>query len=232
MYIDCVTNSGKPYLRVAESYSVVVDGVRKNRKRTIRNIGSLSRFDDGMPDFLQRLKKSFKEGKPIIAGLDDLLQEGAPPNDVVIRFHRDNAQDYESSPKNIGYFLLDGLYDALGIYDVLNRYKSDSKLEYDLNGIAKLLVFGRILWPDSKIGTFEERDRYLFDVTSSQKPRQLYHALDCLDNTAQAIQNRMNTKIKASLGRNTEICYYDVTNFWFEIDHNDEDMLTLDGQGL
>ena len=41
MYIDCVTNSGKPYLRVVESYSVTVDGVRKNRKRTVRNIGPL-----------------------------------------------------------------------------------------------------------------------------------------------------------------------------------------------
>ncbi len=66
MYIDQVVNSGKPYLRVAESYSVRVDGVRVNRKRTIRNIGPLSRFDDGKPDFLRRLKQSFKDGHPII----------------------------------------------------------------------------------------------------------------------------------------------------------------------
>ncbi|MDI6706669.1 MAG: hypothetical protein QME73_10470, partial [Bacillota bacterium] len=54
MYIDCVKNSGKPYLRVAESYSIKENGIRKNRKRTIRNIGPLSRFDDGKPDFLKR----------------------------------------------------------------------------------------------------------------------------------------------------------------------------------
>lgn len=39
MYVDCVTNSGKPYLRVAESYSINENGVRKNRKRTVRNLG-------------------------------------------------------------------------------------------------------------------------------------------------------------------------------------------------
>ena len=72
MYIDCVTNSGKPYLRVAESYSVVVDGVRKNRKRTVRNIGPLSRYDDGEPAFLKRLKRSFLDGSPMIDNLSDL----------------------------------------------------------------------------------------------------------------------------------------------------------------
>jgi hypothetical protein len=50
VYIDCVTNNGKPYLRVAESYTVKVNGVRKIRKRTIRNIGPLARYDDGKPD--------------------------------------------------------------------------------------------------------------------------------------------------------------------------------------
>lgn len=223
MYIDCVTNSGKPYLRVAESYSVVVDGVRKNRKRTIRNIGPLSRFDDGAPDFLARLKQSFKNGAPIIDGLSDLLQDGESPNYAVIRFNRDSVQDCASAPRNIGYFLLDGLYDAMGIYDVLNRRKSDSRIEYDLNGLVKLLVFGRILSPDSKIGTFEERDRYLFGVTSSESPKELYRALDCLDKVSEAIQKRMNTKIQAAIGRNTEVCFYDVTNFWFEIGQSDDD---------
>ena len=72
MYIDCVTNNGKPYLRVAESYSIKVDGVRKGRKRTIMNIGPLARFDDGRPDYLARLKKSFLDGLPIIDGLGHL----------------------------------------------------------------------------------------------------------------------------------------------------------------
>ena len=69
MYIDCVKNSNNPYLRVAESYSVRENGKLKNRKRTIRNIGPLSKFDDGRPDFLQRLRQSFGDGNPIIPSL-------------------------------------------------------------------------------------------------------------------------------------------------------------------
>lgn len=230
MYIDCVTNSGKPYLRVAESYSVQVNGVRKNRKRTIRNIGPLSRFDDGQPNFLGRLKKSFLDGSPIIDGLSDLLESQSPSRKIVIEFDRDDELASMSCPKNIGYFLLDGLYDGLGIYDVLNKHKSQTKIEYDLNGLAKLLVFGRILWPESKIGTFRSKGQYVFNVTDSDNLIEAYRSLDVLHEKSEAIQTRMNYKIKQSVGRNTDICFYDVTNYYFEIEQNDADILDNNGQ--
>jgi len=232
MYIDCVTNNGKPYLRVAESYTVKVDGVRKSRKRTIRNLGPLSRFDDGQPDFLARLKRSFLEGRPIIDGLFDLLDSKPQNRKVVIEFDRDDAMASMACPRNIGYFALDGLYDGLGIYDVLNKHKSQTKIAYDLNGLAKLLVFGRILWPDSKIETYRNKDRYAFDVTRSDQTIDVYRVLDVLNEKAEAIQTRMNGKIKQSVGRNMDICYYDVTNYYFEIEQNDADILASNGQVL
>jgi len=225
MYIDCVTNSGKPYLRVAESYSVRVDGVRKNRKRTIRNIGPLARFDDGEPDFLARLKQSFLDGAPIIDGLSDLLGARPRSRKVVVEFDRDDVGQSLSDPRNIGYFLLDGLYDALGIYEVLNKHKSQTRIEYDLNGLTRLLVFGRILWPDSKVQTYRDKDRYAFDVADSDSLIECYRTLSVLHEKADALQTRMNHRIQRSVGRNTDICYYDVTNYYFEIGQNDEDIL-------
>jgi transposase len=220
MFVDCVINSGKPYLRVAESYSIKVDGVRKNRKRTIRNIGPLARFDDGKPNFLHRLKQSFKEGKPLIGSLDDLASQRVVPSKVTIEFDR-SANCY-LTPQNLGYFLLDGMYDALGIYDVLKVHKSRAAIDIDLNGLTRLLVFGRTLWPDSKLGTFEGRERYLFPITKSEKLSEVYKTLDVLDEKSEAIQKRMNLKIRQAVGRNTEICFYDVTNYYFEIEENDE----------
>jgi len=230
MYIDQVVNSGKPYLRVAESYSVKMDGVRKNRKRTVRNIGPLSRFDDGNPDFLGRLKRSFKEGRPIIPGLDDLTSQMETPGKIRIELERSKDDDAFSDPKNIGYFFLDALYDALGIYDVLNKHKSNSKIEYDLNGHAKNLVFGRVLNPDSKSATWETRDGYLFDVVSSENLIEVYRTLDVLDEQSENIQRRMNYKIGKHIGRSKSICFYDVTNYWFEIDDPDEDELSETGE--
>jgi transposase len=230
MYIDCVTNNGKPYLRVAESYSVTVEGVRKNRKRTVRNIGPLSRFDDGKPDYLERLRQSFKDGAPIIEGLDDIAAaESAPPHKITVVFDRNDDGSAFSNPKNLGYFLLDSLYDKLGIYDVLTLQKSRSKAEYDINGLSKLLVFGRVLNPDSKSATWQGKGYYLFDVTTSENEYEIYRTLDVLDKKADSIQKRMNLKIKNGIGRDTDICSYDVTNYWFEIDDNDEDMLDEDG---
>ncbi len=229
MYIDQVVNSGKPYLRVAESYSVREDGVRKNRKRTVRNIGPLSRFDDGKPDFLHRLKQSFRDGHPIIPGLDDLVLTKAPPSKIKMELDRQDDETAFSDPKNIGYFFLDAMYDAFGIYDVLNKHKSQSKLAYDLNGLVKSLVFGRALSPDSKCATWKARNGYLFDIVNSENVIEVYRALDVLNEQSEKIQRRMNTKIEKLIGRSKSIAFYDVTNYWFEIDDPDEDILSEDG---
>ena len=222
MQIVCTNNNGIKYLQVQESRYEMWEGKARQKRHVVRNLGPLSRFDDGQPDFLERLRESFRNGHPIIRELEDLVGEISPAK-IRIELDPSNASDCACAPKNIGYFILDALYSALGVYDVLNSYKSQSKIEYDLNGQAKLLVFGRLLWPDSKLGTFESRDKYLFSVTRSANEREIYRALDCLNTVAETVQRRMTTKIRAAIGRNTEVCFYDVTNFWFEIGQNDAD---------
>jgi transposase len=230
MFIDCYPNNGKPYLRVVESFSIVIDGERKNRRRVIMPIGPVSRFDDGKPDYIERLRQSFREGKPIINCLEGLVASRPAPCKVSVEFDRNDPTAAFLAPKNIGYFILDAMYDALGIYDVLNKYKSNSRIEYDLNGHAKALVFGRVLSPDSKCATWQKRDAYLFDVVSTKNVIEVYRALDVLDEQSGKIQQRMNTKIEKHIGRSKRICFYDVTNYWFEIDDPDDDFLSESGE--
>jgi hypothetical protein len=214
MFLECVSSDRAPYLRVAETYSVKENGKTKVKKRIVKNVGPLSRFDDGQPDFLDRLRVSFKSGTPLIEELTDLAQGNPTRNFITCQFDLRDKGNCFSQPKNIGYFFLDSLYDRLGIYDVLNRYKSNNHVPYDLNGLAKLLVFGRVLFPDSKMGTFEERDKYVFPITRSNNLHEVYQTLDCLNNCADTIQKRMNYKItNGKTGRNTEVCFYDVTNY-------------------
>jgi len=196
MFIELIDNNGTDYLRVMESYSVNEGGSSKRRRRTVRNIGPLSRYEDGKPDYLERLRQSFRDGKPIIESLVDLVEAKPIRRKIKVEYDLENENDCFSYPKNIGYFLLDALYDALGIYDVLNKHKSLTKIEYDLNGLAKLLVFGRVLNPCSKKETFEGRKDYAFDVTSSNKLIEIYRTLDPLDKKADTVQTRMNHKIK------------------------------------
>ena len=66
MYIACTKNHGIPYLQVHEACTVTKDGKTRRSARLVKSLGPLSRFDDGKPDFLERLRQSFKDGKPII----------------------------------------------------------------------------------------------------------------------------------------------------------------------
>lgn len=131
--------------------------------------------------------------------------------------------------KNIDFLFLQSIYNSLGITDFLNIIKSDSKIEYDLNDLTKLLVFERILDPQSKKKTFENRNKYLFDVVNSDDINQIYRTLEVLSENSKKIQNRMNNKIKnSSIGRNTSLTYYDVTNYFFETMYGDDDVYELD----
>ena len=74
MYIECCKNNGTDYLRLVKSQRVLnAAGIKTARKKTILNIGPLSRFDDGKPDYVERLKKSYKAGNPLIPELKPYL---------------------------------------------------------------------------------------------------------------------------------------------------------------
>jgi transposase len=236
MHIACVKNHGVSYLQLMESYSVIENGIRVQKKRTVLNIGPLAKFDDGMPDYMIRLRQSFINGNPLIPSLAQFVDNAPAKQTLTINYDLNNEQECFMNPQNIGYFLLDALYDSLGIYDVLNKHKSQSKLDYDLNGLAKLLLFGRVLFPDSKLKTFQSRSKYAFGIVNSDQLVEIYRALDVLNQKADAIKQRINYKINNLIGRNTEVCFYDVTNFYFEIGENDPDELDETGnvinQGL
>lgn len=220
-HIECVKNNGKPYLRLAESR--YVKDIGRQKKFVIKNLGPLSKFDDGKPDFLKRLREKFKNGEIDFDGIT--YYSNLPTKRT---FEIDNDKNYIEL-KNIGYLFLQSIYNSLGITEFLNRIKSDSKIEYDLNGLTKLLVFERILDPQSKKKTFENKDKFLFPIVDSNDINQIYRTLDVLSENSKKIQNRMNTKIKnSSIGRNTSLTYYDVTNYFFETMYGDEDVYELD----
>lgn len=220
-HIECYKNHGIDYLRISES--VYIPELKKQKKTTLKNIGPLSKYDDGKPDFLKRFRQKWKNGE---LEFDGLTYSTNTPSRKFFEFDNDQNQ---IELKNIGYFFINNIFDKLGISEVLNRTKSDSKIEYDLNGLTKLLVFERILNPQSKKKTFENKNRYLFPVTTSEDLNDVYKTLDVLEKNSKKIQNRMNTRIKnSSIGRVSDLTYYDVTNYYFETMYGDEDVYELD----
>ena len=111
---------------------------------------------------------------------------------------------------------------ALG--QLLASVKHASKIQYDLQGIVRLLVYGRILEPASKCATMDQNEKYCEPLVRSSNPDNVYDALTVLDENAGKILRRMNTCIKRGVGRNPSTVFYDVTNFFFEIPDADPDI--------
>lgn len=228
-HIELVKNNGKPYLRIAESRYIKEIG--RQKKFVLKNLGPLSKFDDGQPDFLERFREKFKNGEINFDGFS-YYDKRIPKYSYEFEFDKNNPTAYSISFKNLGYIFLEKIYNELGINDTLNLEKSRSRIKYDLNGLTKLLVINRILNPDSKKGVFENKDNFFSQITDAKDINQIYRCLDVLDKKSQAIQQRINTSLKkSSIGRKTDLTYYDVTNYYFETMYGDDDIYEIDENG-
>ena len=70
MFIDCFDNNGGKYLRLVRSVRTEKDDGRKTTSKIpVFNIGPLAKFDDGEPNYLERLRQSFRNGHPLIPAL-------------------------------------------------------------------------------------------------------------------------------------------------------------------
>uniref|UniRef100_UPI00388E2881 IS1634 family transposase n=1 Tax=Methanobrevibacter sp. TaxID=66852 RepID=UPI00388E2881 len=193
----------------------------------VLNLGPLSRFDDGEPNYLERLRQSFREGKPLIPAL---LPYVGPVGSKKYKIEFEVGSKYcAASPKRFAPCLLDPVFSAIGLDQLFASIKHNSKIEYDLQGIVRLLTYSRILEPASKMATMRQKDKYYRPLVKSTNDDNVYDVLDIIYENRAQITQRINTCITRGIGRSTNVVYYDVTNFFFEIDNPDEDKLDDNG---
>lgn len=228
MHIESIKNNGKPYLRLVHA----VRGPNKNgdmvsKKQVILNLGPMDRYDDGEPNYLERLRQSFRDGTPLIPELLPYVGEKAPQK-YTITFTEGEANCI-GTPKCFAPCVLDPVFSALGLDECFASIKHSSKIQYDLQGIVRLLTYGRILNPASKIATMKQNDSYYQPLVKSSNDDNVYDALDVIWENRKKIIQRMNTCISKGIGRKTDTVFYDVTNFFFETEEPDEDVLDENG---
>lgn len=229
MYIDIFKNNGTEYIRLRESYRTkTAEGKVAIRKRTICNIGPLSKFDDGEPNYLERLRESFRLGNPLIPELTEYTGKKPPMEKYIIRL-QEGDPECVGHPRLYSNVFLDKLLDELGLEDFFRSYKGFSKIQYDVLNFVRLLVYGRILNPDSKMATLEQNDDYYTPLLKNFNKYNVYDTLDFIYENKEKIIRRMNTALVKKWRRNPEIIFYDVTNFFFEIEDPDEDILDEEG---
>jgi transposase len=122
--------------------------------------------------------------------------------------------------KNYGYAAIMKIYHELLLHEFFAAKARYQKFEFNTNSIMLLLVISRILSPGSKKKAFEEKGRYFerFDFELAD----VYRALSHFAEIGAETQKFLNTQITKKYGRDTSIIYFDSTNFYFEIDEQDD----------
>jgi transposase len=203
-------SNGRTYLSIAHGYRDSQTG--KVRTKTIKSLGYLDNLQKEYPDPIAHFREVVEEMNRQEAELN-------PPVATITLDRKELLSTEQDNRKNLGYVVLSKIYHELGLNVFFNNHSRGLKAEYSVNNIMKLLVFSRILAPASRKKTFENKDKYFenFDFTLDD----IYRCLTFVNSLKERLQLHLHLKIKEQYGRRTELVYYDVTNYYFEIDKPD-----------
>lgn len=141
----------------------------------------------------------------------------------IITIKKNNKKIIDSNINNnfnVGYLFLENIYNQLKLKDICDNIQNKYQFKFDLNEILSYLVFARIIYPASKLETYKQCQNFI-----EQPKFQLhdeYRALSYLANNIDFIQEKIFENSKNVIKRNSEIIYYDCTNYFFEIELDDE----------
>jgi hypothetical protein len=117
---------------------------------------------------------------------------------------------------NGGYLFLQQIYHGLGLTKMCKAISEKYKFTFDLDSILSRLIYGRIIYPSSKLATCELSKKFI------QQPnfeiQHIYRALEVIACEMDFIQAQLYEGSLKMSKRNTGILYYDCTNFFFEIE--------------
>lgn len=121
---------------------------------------------------------------------------------------------------NVGYLFLQKLCTQLRLDKVCRTIKSRHKFKYDLNAILTDLVYARILSPASKLASYEYCQSLLEPPKYSLQD--VYRSLSVIAGESDFIQSELYKNSNFIHPRNNRILYYDCTNYYFEIEEEDD----------
>lgn len=205
---------------------IFCESTHKNGKRvqkTVERIGYVDEFTDKYEDpvahFKEEARKRTKEAKEKRVSLEYSLDQRFSFNES---FNKALSYEVVSEDllKSYGSLVLLKLYRELELDYFLNYKSQYSKAKYNHNHIFQLLVFGRILSPNSKLATWREKNKLL--QTSSFSDDDLYRSLPFFASIKDEMISHLHKSVNRRSKRRASLMYYDVTNYYWEIDDEDE----------
>lgn len=121
---------------------------------------------------------------------------------------------------NVGYLFLKKIYNELNIKSICDSISNKYKFQFDLNEILSYLIYARIIYPSSKLETFKQCQNFI--ETPKFKLHDEYRALNYIAENMDFIQEQLFNNSKKVIKRNSNVIYYDCTNYFFDIDSEDD----------
>ena len=144
-------------------------------------------------------------------------EEAASDHRVLVPFTTNSTIDMNTQLSfNSGYLFLQQIYYKLGLPSICRAIKKGNAFEYDLNTILSRLLYGRILYPSSKLSCYEQSQKLL--EQPAFELHQVYRALSVLSENSDFIQSELYKRSRKLVKRNTGILFYDCTNYFFELE--------------
>lgn len=214
MFLKQTLTSKGTFLQIVESF--YDNGV--SRQRVIEKVGYLENLysvhDDPIAFFKNKAKQMTTDKK---SSSTDFLSI-----DLSVTMSLN-----ENTCHNVGYVVLKEIYRELQLDVFWKEKASKLHISYDLEAIFRLLVFSRILYPGSKKATFECKSIFFenFDLQLND----IYRALEIMSNEEKNLQAWIFEHSKDVYERDLSHAYFDCTNYYFEIEYNDTDLVDEEG---
>lgn len=209
--------------RLKDPTYYIQQGFRNGKKTTTKNIKRLGKHSELLlitDDPLEYAKNEVKK-------MNEEYRSGRSEFIVTMDFNEripsTDSPCSNSTSLNIGYLYLKNIYAKLNLSDFFKSVSSDRKITYDCNKICQFLTYARTLDPASKYGTYDKLDTYY------EKPQVEYQHmirfLDILDRNSDKYLKHLFDNSENIVKRDTSVMYYDCTNYFFETEKPDEEIV-------
>lgn len=202
----------------------IQQGIRNGKKTTTKTVYRIGKHSEllsqGHPDplqyakdFLAKYNENYKNNKIKLSYSVDFSEKVK---------HYDSA-DSKSTSLNIGYFILQSVYCGLNLNSFFTEESEDRRFKFNCDEILRFLTYDRIMNPRSKLAACKYLDTYYEQpvFTHQQTLRFMDFLEEHYDHYLEHLFINSNNIVK----RDTSVCYYDCTNFYFETEDEDPDII-------
>ena len=196
------------------NYYIIKD-YTKNGKRSTKKVERIGNLEEvkimaGNQDYKQWLNEYVKKYN----------EEHNKSETIIIKKNNKKIISMDNKMSfNVGYLFLKKIYNQLKLNKVCNEIQQKYKIQFNLNEILSYLIFARIIYPSSKLETFKQCQNFIEQPTF--KLHDEYRALSYIASHTDYIQEQLFNNSKNIIKRNSNVIYYDCTNYFFEIDNED-----------